>query len=71
MKIRYFPYTDSLYIELADRASSSSEAVSDNLIVDFDEGGKPVGVTLEHYSQISDSRTIETLLPITPVFQPA
>jgi uncharacterized protein YuzE len=51
--------------------SSSSEAVSDNLIVDFDELGKPVGVTLEHYSQISDSSTIETLLPIIPVLQPA
>ena len=35
---------------------SSSEAVSDNLIVDFDELGKPVGVTL---------------LPINPVIQPA
>jgi hypothetical protein len=32
--------------------------VSDNLIVDFDELGKPVGTTL-------------TLLPITPVLQPA
>ena len=32
--------------------------MSDNLIVDFDELGKPVGVTLEHYSQISDSSTI-------------
>jgi uncharacterized protein YuzE len=38
MKIRYFPDTDTLYIELADRASSSSEAVNDHLIVDFDEG---------------------------------
>lgn len=71
MKIRYFPDTDTLYIELADRASSSSEAVSDDLIVDFDEGGKAVAVTLEHYSQISDSSTIETLLPITPALQPA
>ena len=32
-----------------------------------DEGGKPVGVTLEHYSQISDSSTSLTLPPITPV----
>ena len=70
MKIRYFPETDTFYIELADRASSSSEAVSDNLIVDFDEGGKPVGVTLEHYSQIGDSSTTLTLLPLTPVLQP-
>ena len=71
MKIRYFPDTDSLYIALADRVSSSSEAISDNLIIDFDEQGKPVGVTLEHYSQITDSSTIETLLPITPALQPA
>jgi uncharacterized protein YuzE len=71
MKIRYFPDTDTLYIELADRVSRSSEAVSDNLIVDFDEQGKPVGMTLEHYSQIGDTSTIETLLPIAPVLQPA
>jgi uncharacterized protein YuzE len=51
--------------------SNSSEAVSDNLIVDFDERGKPVGVTLKHYSQISDTSTTFTLLPITPVLQPA
>jgi uncharacterized protein YuzE len=56
MKIRYFPDTDTLTIELADRVSSSAEAVSDNLIVDFDERGKPVGMTL---------------LPITPALQPA
>ena len=62
---------DTLDIELADRVSSSSEAESDNLIVDFDEQGNPVGVTLEHDSQISDTNTIETLLPITPVLQPA
>jgi uncharacterized protein YuzE len=53
---RTFPEPDTLTIELADRVSSSSEAVSDNLIVDFDERGKPVGMTL---------------LPITPALQPA
>jgi len=71
MKIRYFPDTDTLYINLADRVSSSSEAVGGNLIVDFDELGKPVGVTLEHYSEISDTSTIETHLPISSALQPA
>jgi uncharacterized protein YuzE len=71
MKIRYFPDTDTLYIALAERDSSSSEVISDNLIVDFDAQGRPVGVTLEHYSLISDSSAIETLLPITPALQPA
>ena len=71
MKIRYFPDTDTLYIALAERGSSSSEAISDNLIVDFDDQGRPVGVTVEHYSPISDSSVIETLLPIAPALQPA
>ena len=56
------PESDTLYIELADRVSSNSEAISHNLMVDFDELVKLVGVTLEHYSQISDSR--HTPMPI-------
>ena len=71
MKIRYFPDTDTLHIALADRISSCSEAISENLIVDFDEQGRPVGLTLEHYSQISENGSIETLLPLAPVLQPA
>lgn len=71
MRIRHFPDTDTLHIALADRTSTSSEAVSDNLVVDFDEQGVPVGVTLEHYSQISDSTAIETLLPMAPPLQAA
>ncbi len=71
MKIWSFPDIDTLYIELADRVSSSSEAVSDNLIVDIDALGKPVGANLEHDSQICDSSTTLTMLPITPVLQPA
>ncbi|MFM8605811.1 MAG: DUF2283 domain-containing protein [Cyanobium sp.] len=71
MEIRYFPDTDTLYISLAERDSSSLEAINDNLIVDFDDQGRPVGVTVEHYSQISDSSAIETLLPITPALQSA
>ena len=51
MKIRCFPDTDTLTIELGDRLISSSEAISDNLIDDFDALGKSVGLTLEHYSQ--------------------
>jgi len=71
MNIRTFPDTDTLTIELADRLSSSSEAVSDNLIVDTGALGKPVGVTLERYSQIAGSSTTLTLLPINPMLQPA
>ena len=67
MKIRYFPDTDTLYIALAERDSSSSEAISDNLIVDFDAQGRPVGLTVEHYSQISDKRQPTTLAELGTV----
>lgn len=63
MKIRCFPEPDTLTIALAERDSSSSQAINDNMIVDFDAQGRPVGVTLEHDSEISDSSAIETLLP--------
>ncbi len=38
-------------------------------IVDTGVRGKPVGVTLEHDSQIAGTSTTLTLLPITPVLQ--
>lgn len=71
MKIRYFPDTDTLYIALSERESVTSEAIKDNLIVDFDDQGHPVGLTVEHFSKISDSAAIETLLPMAPALQTA
>ncbi len=63
MKLNYFPDTDTLYIDLADRPSVESEVVNDNLIIDLDAEGRPVGITLEHYSQVVTSRAIEISLP--------
>lgn len=63
MKIQYFPDTDTLYIDLANRPSTESEAISESLIVDLDSEGKPVGITIEQYSQTADSTAIETILP--------
>jgi uncharacterized protein YuzE len=71
MKISYFPDTDTLYLALADRDSTRSEAINDNLIVDFDSQGRPVALTLEHYSAISDQLSVETLLPMAPLLQSA
>ena len=51
MKIQYFPDTDTLYIDLADCPSAESEVISESLIVDLTVDGKPVGITIEHYSQ--------------------
>ena len=63
MKLTYFPDTDTLYIDLADRPSMESEVVNDNLIIDLDGEGRPVGITVEHYSQTVTTQTIEVNLP--------
>lgn len=63
MKLNYFPDTDTLYIDLADRPSVDSEVVNDNLVIDLDAEGRPVGITLEHYSQVVTSQSIEISLP--------
>lgn len=63
MKLTYFPDTDTLYIDLADRPSTESEVVNDNLIIDLDSESRPVGITVEHYSQTVTTQAIEVNLP--------
>lgn len=52
MKIKYYPETDSLYIELMpleDREVSgrgSQVVVSNEMVVDLDSEGRPVGIDL-------------------------
>lgn len=67
MKLTYFPDTDTLYIDLADRPSVESEVLNDNLIIDLDEEGRPVGITVEHYSQTVTTPAIEVSLPGEPL----
>ncbi|MBD2233819.1 DUF2283 domain-containing protein [Phormidium tenue] len=62
MKLTYFPDTDTLYIDLADRPSTESEVLNENLIIDFDNQGRPVGITVEHYSQTVTTPAIEVSL---------
>ncbi|MEL6881172.1 MAG: DUF2283 domain-containing protein, partial [Cyanobacteria bacterium J06607_10] len=52
MKIKYFAETDTLYIDIANRPSAETEVISETLMVDLDSDGKPVGITIEHYSQM-------------------
>ncbi len=63
MQLTYFPDTDTLYIDLADRPSVESEVVNDNLIIDLDSEGRPVGITVEHYRQTVTTQAIEVNLP--------
>lgn len=66
MKLRYFPDTDTLYINLKDKPSTESEEIAAEVIVDFDAEGEVVGITIDHASKKLDSLSVETLFP-TPV----
>ena len=59
MRIEYFPDTDSLYIDLAERAGVDSIEVGDGLVIDVDAGGRPVGIDIDQASKHLDLRTLD------------
>lgn len=64
MKVRYYPETDSLYIELKGAASAESYEVCDGLVVDLDNGGVAVGLEIEHLSHFTMNSGTEVGLEI-------
>jgi len=59
MRIEYFPDTDSLYIDLAERAGVDSIEVGDGLVIDVDADGRPVGIDIDQASKHLDLRTLD------------
>ncbi|HKV44162.1 MAG TPA: DUF2283 domain-containing protein [bacterium] len=66
MKLNYYPETDSLYIDLAERPSADSREVVPGVVLDFDSNGRLVGIDID---QARDSVNLTRLeaeaLPIT------
>lgn len=54
MKFHYYPETDSLYIDLADRPGVEAEEVRPGVVFDLDAEGRLVGIDIEHASEIAD-----------------
>lgn len=54
MKLSYFPDTDSLYIDLADRPSAESREISEGVVLDYDAEGNLVGIDLDNVSSKAD-----------------
>lgn len=51
MKLNYYADTDSLYIDLADRASVESIEVAGGVVLDYDEAGNLVGIDIDNASK--------------------
>lgn len=65
MKVHYYPETDSLYIDLADRPSADSREVVPDVVLDFDAEGQLVGIDIDHASKIVNLSRLESdSLPI-------
>lgn len=51
MRLSYYPETDSLYIDLADRPSTESKEVSEGVVLDYDAKGNLVGIDIDNASK--------------------
>jgi uncharacterized protein YuzE len=50
MKLNYFPETDSLYIDLAERPSVASREISEGVVLDYDAAAHVVGIDIDNAS---------------------
>ena len=59
MLFQYYPDSDMLYLQLADRTSTESEEVAPGIVLDFDEHNQVVGVEIEDASKSVDLSRLE------------
>lgn len=58
MRLNYYPETDSLYIDLAERASAESKEISEGVVLDYDANGNLVGIDIDNASKKLDLKKL-------------
>jgi uncharacterized protein YuzE len=58
MRLKYYPETDSLYIELSSKESAESREISEGVVLDYDADGGIVGIDIDNASRKIDMREI-------------
>jgi uncharacterized protein YuzE len=48
MKVKYFPDTDTAHLEFSENAVSETQDINEDILIDLDEHGNLVGMTIEH-----------------------
>jgi uncharacterized protein YuzE len=51
MKLAYYRSTDSLYIDLSERASTDSREIAEGVVLDYDADGALVGIDIDNASR--------------------
>ncbi len=54
MRVRYFEDTDTLYIELKAGRVADSRDLDENTLIDVDEHGQMLAITIEHARDRAD-----------------
>ncbi len=60
MKLYYYPETDSLYVEFQSRPAADTREIAEDVRLDLDEQGRPVGLDIDHASTMLDLERLET-----------
>ncbi|WP_293448215.1 DUF2283 domain-containing protein [Persephonella sp.] len=64
MKFKYYPETDTLYIEVKSIPSVESEEILEGIVLDYDEDGNIVGIEIEGIKNLKNLN-----LPIKASFE--
>lgn len=54
MKVRYFPDTDTLLVSFSDKKVAETRDLDENVLLELDENGHVVGLTIEHAKRQMD-----------------
>jgi uncharacterized protein YuzE len=68
LKLNYYADTDSLYIDLAERASVESREISAGVVLDYDAEGNLVGIDIDNASRKVDLKNL-TLNKLPAIIQ--
>lgn len=58
MKLRYYPDTDSLYIDLSSKPSVDSREISEGVVLDYDADGNLTGIDIDNASRKIDLKEV-------------
>ncbi|MDZ7833454.1 MAG: DUF2283 domain-containing protein [Desulfobacterales bacterium] len=65
MNLNYYEETDSLYIDLSSKTSVESKAVSEGIVLDYDEDGNLTGIDIDNARKKLDlTEIIISKLPV-------
>jgi uncharacterized protein YuzE len=58
VKIKYFEDTDTLLIELKSGPVSETRDLDENTVLDLDDQGRVLGITIEHANERTELKSI-------------